>query len=56
MPYLDLNTIHTPAVGANPPASWGSQIRANDEFLARPPVVVAFHSTTQSIPNKHSRS
>ncbi len=31
MAYVDLNTIHNPATGTIPPATWGDQIRDNFE-------------------------
>lgn len=31
--YADLNTIHNPATGTSPPASWGDQARDNDQYL-----------------------
>jgi hypothetical protein len=31
--YVDLNTIHNPATGTSPPASWGDQARDNDQYL-----------------------
>lgn len=49
MPYADLNTIHNPATGTVAPATWGDQVRANDEWHIDPPNVSVFHSTTQSL-------
>ena len=49
MPYVDLNTIHNPATGTVPPASWGDQVRDNLEFLIDPPTVSAFHSVAVSV-------
>lgn len=37
MGYTDAQTIHNPATGTVAPASWGDQIRANQEFFAEPP-------------------
>lgn len=51
MPYVDLNTIHNPATGTVAPASWGDQVRDNDEFLIDPPAVSIKESTAQSITN-----
>jgi hypothetical protein len=34
MAYSDLNTIHTPATGTSPPATWGAANRNNDAWLA----------------------
>ena len=39
MAYVDLNTIHNPATGTIPPATWGDQIR--DNFVAGVPDVFA---------------
>ena len=33
MAYSDLNGIHNPATGTSPPATWGDQVRDNDEYL-----------------------
>lgn len=33
MPYVDLNSLHTPTPGDSPPATWGSQVRENDEWF-----------------------
>lgn len=34
--YTDLNTIHDPAAGTTPPASWGDQVRDNLERAVKP--------------------
>lgn len=34
--YTDLNTIHDPADGTTPPASWGDQVRDNLERAVKP--------------------
>jgi hypothetical protein len=34
MAWADLNTIHNPATGTFPPATWGDQVRDNFQFLA----------------------
>lgn len=34
--YVDLNTLHNPATNVAAPASWGDQVRDNDEALAKP--------------------
>ena len=31
--FIDLSTLHVPTPRSHPPASWGAQIRENDEFL-----------------------
>lgn len=48
MGYVDVQTIHNPAVGNIPPSAWGDQVRDNQEFFAEPPACSVFHSTTQS--------
>lgn len=47
MPYVDLNTIHNPATGTVAPATWGDQVRDNDEFLIDPPACSVFNSANQ---------
>lgn len=49
MAYEDLDTIHNPATGTIPPASWGDQIRDNFEFLIDPPACSVFNSALQSV-------
>lgn len=49
MAYADLNTLHNPATGTIPPASWGDQARDNLEFLIDPPACSVYHNTTQTI-------
>ena len=34
MAWADLNTIHNPATGTAPPATWGDGVRDNFQFLA----------------------
>jgi hypothetical protein len=46
--YVDLNTIHNPATGTIPPASWGDQIRDNLESHEDPARTSVYHDTTQS--------
>lgn len=48
MPYTDLNVIHVPATGGVPPATWGNQIRDNQEFFVDPPACSVFN-TGQSV-------
>lgn len=31
--YADLNSLHNPATGTAPPATWGDQVRDNDTYL-----------------------
>lgn len=33
MGYVDLNTLHNPADGTSPPATWGDTARDNDDYL-----------------------
>ena len=48
-PYVDPQTIHNPSVSATPPASWGSTVRDDLEFLIAPPSVCAERTSNQSI-------
>ena len=50
MAYVDLNTIHNPATGTIPPASWGDAIRDNFVSLY-PEGVVVKRIANQTIPN-----
>ncbi len=34
MPYVDPNSIHNPATGTSPPATWGDNVRDNIVWLA----------------------
>jgi hypothetical protein len=34
MPYVDLDTLHTPTAGTRPPASWGEAVRENFELVS----------------------
>lgn len=36
-PYVDPQSVHNPATGTSPPASWGDTVRADLEFLVQPP-------------------
>lgn len=47
-PYVDLDNIHTPSVGATPPASWGVAVRENMETLARSPGCVVVRTASQT--------
>jgi hypothetical protein len=49
VPYTDLNTIHNPATGTVAPATWGDQIRTNEEFLIDSPVCSISQSTSQTV-------
>lgn len=51
MPYVDLSTIHSPAVGTAPPATWGTQIDQNFDFLSSPPSCRVHNNAAQPIPN-----
>lgn len=50
-PYVDPDSVHVPAPGVSPPASWGTTVRDNLEFLARPPGCKVLRTANQSIPN-----
>lgn len=50
MPYVDLATIHTPTTGGIAPASWGTQVRDNLEYLIDPPACMVYNSVAQSLP------
>lgn len=47
--YVDLSTLHTPAAGVAPPASWGLQARDNLETLVRPPRCYLSRTGSQAI-------
>jgi hypothetical protein len=47
--YIDPQTIHNPATGTSPPASWGDSVRDGLEFCAKPPGAVVNRTATQSI-------
>lgn len=47
--YVDLATIHVPSTGSVAPASWGLQIRENQEAVIEPPNARVFNSTDQSV-------
>ena len=49
MPYVDLNTIHTPSTGAVIPAAWGDQLRENEEFLIDPPACSIYASDNTTV-------
>jgi hypothetical protein len=46
--WQDLNSIHNPATGTSPPASWGDQVRDNFEALPRGVMGRATKSTDQT--------
>lgn len=50
-PYVDPQSIHNPATGTSPPASWGDTVRDDLEFLIQPPSCRIVRSSTQSISN-----
>ena len=37
MGYVDPQTLHNPATGTSPPATWGQQVRDNQELFVNPP-------------------
>lgn len=45
-PFTDPNTVHNPATGTSPPASWGDTVRDDLLFLARPPGCVVRRRTS----------
>lgn len=47
--YTRLTSIHDPATGNTPPASWGDQIHTNFEALHFPPLAHVYNSAVQSI-------
>ncbi len=47
--YTDLNTIHNPATGTSPPASWGDGVRDDFDALYNPPLAHVWNSAAQSI-------
>jgi hypothetical protein len=47
--YVDPQTIHNPAAGGKPPATWGDTVRDDIVSLAKPPMVKVSRSSTQSI-------
>lgn len=49
MAYADLNTLHNPATGTIPPASWGDQVRDNDEFLIATPQCTIAGTIAQAV-------
>jgi hypothetical protein len=49
MAYADLSGIHNPATGTIPPASWGDQVRDNDEFLVATPMCVIAAGSAQAV-------
>lgn len=50
-PYVDPQTVHNPATGTSPPASWGDTVRDGLEFCAKRPGAILDRSTSQSIAN-----
>jgi hypothetical protein len=50
-PYIDPQTVHNPATGTSPPASWGDTVRDNQQFFSTPPSVKTRRTAVQSIPN-----
>ena len=48
-PFVDPQSLHNPATGTSPPASWGDAVRDGVVFCATPPSCKANRSTTQSI-------
>ena len=50
--YVDPQTIHDPATGTSPPASWGDTVRDDIEGLAKPPGCVVVQAGSVSIANE----
>lgn len=48
-PFVDPQSLHNPATGTSPPASWGDAVRDGVVFCATPPSCRANRSATQSI-------
>lgn len=48
-PFVDPQSLHNPATGTSPPASWGDAVRDGVVFCAAPPSCKANRTTTQSI-------
>jgi hypothetical protein len=48
-PYVDPQSVHNPATGTSPPASWGDTVRDDLEFLIAPPSVKANRTASQSV-------
>jgi hypothetical protein len=48
-PYIDPQTVHNPATGTSPPASWGDTVRDNQQLFSRPPSVKAVRTAVQSL-------
>lgn len=47
--YDDLNNTHNPATDTIAPATWGDQVRTNQEALFRPSMARVFHSSASTI-------
>ncbi len=48
-PFVDPQSLHNPATGTSPPASWGDAVRDGVVFCATPPSCRANRTATQSI-------
>ena len=53
-PYIDPQTVHNPATGTSPPASWGDTVRDDLQYFSTPPSVKAVRTAVQSISNNTS--
>lgn len=49
MAYVDPNTIHDPMSSSTPPASWGTTINDDLEYLIEPPFCVCSNTSGQSV-------
>lgn len=47
-PYVDPQTLHNPAAGNKPPATWGDTVRDDLEFLIAPPMCKVHQTTAQT--------
>ncbi len=46
--YVDPQTLHNPAAGNKPPATWGDTVRDDLEFLIAPPMCRVYRSADQT--------
>lgn len=49
MAFVSLSTIHNPATGTIPPATWGDQAGDNDDFLASTPMCSIAAGSAQAV-------
>ena len=53
-PYIDPQTVHNPATGTSPPASWGDTVRDDLQLFSTPPSVKAVRTAVQSLAHNTS--